>query len=56
VEDLTRSQLEGLVEFLMDGYGVGDLDAFAVHLIRGFPTRPWAILPIVSFDIGPHDL
>jgi hypothetical protein len=26
-----------LIEFLVDGYGIGDLDAFARHLMRALP-------------------
>jgi DNA-binding CsgD family transcriptional regulator len=37
MERLRNRELRGLVEFLMDGYGVGDLDAFAQHLLRALP-------------------
>lgn len=37
MDRLRNRELKGLVDFLMDGYGVGDLDAFARHLLRALP-------------------
>jgi DNA-binding CsgD family transcriptional regulator len=37
MERLTRRDLRAVVDFLADGYGVGDLDAFAAHLLRALP-------------------
>jgi DNA-binding CsgD family transcriptional regulator len=37
MERLRNRELRGLVEFLMDGQGVGDLDAFVRHLLRALP-------------------
>ncbi len=37
MDRLRQWDLRGLVDFLMDGYGVGDLDAFARHIVRALP-------------------
>lgn len=36
-ERLRQRDPRGLVAFLMDGYGVGDFDAFARHIPRALP-------------------
>jgi hypothetical protein len=37
MERLRTQDFQGLIEFPMDGYDVGDLDAFARHRVRALP-------------------